>query len=96
MVCWLRFLKLVSDSLRGVEPNLMRRKKLAIDVLKGIEEEKGHNIERIKETIEKEGAEGLIKRAKRLKERGKISEAEREQKVSRKKKKRLYAESDVI
>jgi hypothetical protein len=67
MVCWLRFLKLVSDSLKSVEPNLARRKTLAIDVLKGIKEEKGHNIEKIKETIEKEGTEGLIKRAKNLK-----------------------------
>lgn len=94
MVCWLRFLKLVSDSLRPLEPNMMRRKRLAIDVLREIEEEKGHDVEKIRETIDKEGVDGLIKRAKRIKGGEREREGLKEQELGpklffRKRKKRL-------
>ncbi len=63
MVCWLRFLQQVSEMLKSVEPDIYARKRLAIDVLKDIEREKGHDVARIKKTIDDEGAAGLAARA---------------------------------
>ncbi|MEW6329259.1 MAG: hypothetical protein AB1468_04025 [Candidatus Micrarchaeota archaeon] len=66
MVCWLRFLQQVSDALKSLEPDVYARKRLAIDVLKDIEREKGHDVARIKKTIDDEGAGGLEARAQFL------------------------------
>jgi hypothetical protein len=67
MVCWLKFLQKVSDMLKDVEPNLYKRKQLAISVLKELEKEKGHNIDAIRKAIEEEGVEGIKRRARRRK-----------------------------
>ena len=102
MVCWLRFLKLVSDTIKDIEPNLLKRKRLAIEVLKDIEKEEGHDIEKIREAIEREGKEGLIRRAEKLqgkKEEGKEKEETKgiKEKSTRKKKKKMYAtDVDVV
>ncbi|QLJ52457.1 MAG: hypothetical protein Sv326_0282 [Candidatus Fermentimicrarchaeum limneticum] len=64
MVCWLRFLQTVSDMLKGVEPDLYRRKQLAISVLKELEREKGHDLDAIRKALEEEGVEGIVRRAK--------------------------------
>jgi len=65
MVCWLRFLKKVSDMLGEEEPNVYRRKQLAISILKELEREKGHNVEAIGKAIDGEGAEGIRLRARK-------------------------------
>lgn len=65
MVCWLRFLKEVSEMLKEVEPELYKRKQLAISVLKELEREKGHNVDAIRKAIEVEGKEGIARRARR-------------------------------
>jgi len=67
MVCWLKFLKFVNDALKGIEPNLTRRKAMAIEILKDIEREEGHNIAKIEKRIKKEGRKGLLLRAKKKK-----------------------------
>jgi superfamily II DNA/RNA helicase len=67
MVCWLKFLKFVDDALRGIEPNLARRKAMAIEILKDMEKEEGHNIAKIEKRIKKEGRKGLLLRAKKKK-----------------------------
>jgi len=67
MVCWLKFLPRVSEMLKDIEPNLYRRKQLAISVLKELEREKGHNIAAIEKVINDEGAEGIKKRARKRK-----------------------------
>jgi hypothetical protein len=72
MVCWLKFLKKVSDMLKDIEPNISRRKHLAISVLKELEREKGHNVVLIGKAIDEEGAEGIKRRA------GKRGEKKRE------------------
>jgi hypothetical protein len=67
MVCWLKFLKFVNDALKGIEPNLARRKAMAIEILKDIEKEEGHDIVKIEKKIKKEGKKGLLLRAKKKK-----------------------------
>jgi hypothetical protein len=69
MVCWLKFLKFVNDALKEIEPNLPRRKALAIEILKDMEKEESHNIVKIEKKIKKEGKKGLILRAKKKKKR---------------------------
>lgn len=79
MVCWLRFLQRVSEMLKNVEPNIYARKKLALDVLKDIEREQGHDVARIKKTLDDEGAGGLALRAQKYikkKARKRIAEEE--------------------
>ncbi len=80
MVCWLKFLKFVSDSLKDIEPNLGKRKRLSIDLLKDIEKEIGHDVDKIGGLIKKEGKEGLKKRAKKKKKKKEEEEEEREEK----------------
>jgi len=70
MVCWLRFLRTVSDMLKGVEPDLYRRKQLAISILKELEKEKGHDVDAIRKALEEEGLEGIVRRARRRKKKG--------------------------
>ncbi|MEM4390056.1 MAG: hypothetical protein QXG98_05335 [Candidatus Micrarchaeia archaeon] len=77
MVCWLRFLERVSDMLRSFEPNLARRKSLAIEILREIEREEGHDARAIERALEREGKAGILKRAR--KRRWKKSEHEREE-----------------
>lgn len=67
MVCWLKFLKKVSDMLKDDEPNLYRRKQLAISILKELEKEKGHDVERIGKAIDEEGGQGIRRRARKRK-----------------------------
>jgi len=67
MVCWLRFLKKVSDMLGEEEPNVYRRKQLAITILKELETEKGHDVDAIGRAIDEEGAEGIRLRARKSK-----------------------------
>ena len=69
MVCWLKFLKFVNDALKQEEPNLVRRKALAIGILKGIEKEEGHDIAKIEKRVKKEGKKGLILMAKKKRKR---------------------------
>jgi len=66
MVCWLRFLQRVSEMLKNVEPDIYARKRLAIDVLRDIEREQGHDVARIKKTLDDEGASGLAARAQKF------------------------------
>ena len=80
MVCWLKFLKFVNDALKGIEPNLSRRKQLAIEILKDIEKEEGHNIARIEKKIKKEGKKGLLARAKKKKKQKDEEKEESEEK----------------
>lgn len=88
MVCWLRYLNFVSDKLKKYQPNQQKRKRLAIEILKQIEREEGHNLEKIKETIERED---LIKRAKELE-----GEKETKEKKKEKRRKKIIAEAEVI
>lgn len=62
--------------LREEEPNLYRRKQLAISVLKELEREKGHDEKAIKNAIEKEGKEGILRRVRRRKRRAVEEEGE--------------------
>ncbi|MBI4399891.1 hypothetical protein HY570_04020 [Candidatus Micrarchaeota archaeon] len=79
MVCWLMFLQRVTNSIKSVEPNLYKRKQLAIEVLKEMEFEESHNLEKMKKSIEDLGDEGLILRAKDMKRRkGKTEKKEEE------------------
>ena len=66
MVCWLRFLKRVADDLKQFEPELARRKRLAIEVLRSYEREKGHNVEKIGKALDEEGMAGVLRRAAAL------------------------------
>lgn len=63
------FLQLVSDMLKEFEPNLSKRKQLAINILKDIEKEEGHNTEKIKKKIASEGKQGILLRAKKRKKK---------------------------
>jgi len=76
VVCWLKFLKFVNDALKDTEPNLSRRKALAIEILKDMEKEEGHNIAKIEKKIKKEGKKGLILRAKKKKKQKEDEEEE--------------------
>lgn len=76
MVCWLRFLKKVSDMLSKDEPNVYKRKQLAISVLKELENEKGHNIDAIRKAIDEEGAKGIRLRARKRRKRKEKEQAE--------------------
>jgi hypothetical protein len=69
MVCWLKFLKFVNETLKDVEPNLPKRKALAIEILKKIEKEEGHDIEKIERRIASEGEEGVKRIAEELKKK---------------------------
>ena|GEM_PF-2439036 len=80
MVCWLRLLKRVSEDLKSFEPDLVKRKRLAIEILKNLEKERGHNVEVMEKALEEIGAKGLVERARkelgRKKRRTAISECE--------------------
>ena len=95
MVCWLRFLKRVFGALGNYEPNRLKRKALAIDVLKQLEREEGHDVAKIGDKLDREGDDGILKRAKDLSKR---EDREKPQVVRKKKKKILVesASSDVI
>lgn len=93
LVCWLRFMRRVFDALGSFEPNKLRRKTLAIEVLKRIESEEGHNVENIGKELDKGGNAGIIRRAKEI--TGKKGEEEPNPVLKRKKKK-VIVESEVI
>ena len=80
MVCWLRLLKRVSEDLKSFEPDLVKRKRLAIEILKNLEKERGHNVEVMEKALEEIGAKGLVERARkelgRKKRRTAIGECE--------------------
>ena len=79
MVCWLKFLKFVNDALKDAEPNLARRKALAIEILKDMEKEEGHDIIKIEKRIKKEGKKGLLARLKKKKKQKEEEKEEREE-----------------
>jgi DNA-binding transcriptional MerR regulator len=62
--------------LKDVEPDLYKRKQLAISILKELEKEKGHNIDAIRKAIEEEGTEGIRRRAKRKRKKERREERE--------------------
>lgn len=87
MVCWLRFLQRVSEGLKTVEPDLQKRKRLAIELLRDLEGEKGHNVDEIGKALDEMGAEGLVRRAeekvgKKRRRRTLIEEGEKEEAVA--------------
>ncbi|MEM3030971.1 MAG: hypothetical protein QXH27_04510 [Candidatus Micrarchaeia archaeon] len=81
MVCWLRFLERVADLLKSIEPSLSKRKSLAIEILRELEREEGHDARAIERALEREGKEGILKRAR--KKRRKKTEGEREEQAER-------------
>jgi histidinol dehydrogenase len=85
MVCWLKFLKFVNETLKDVEPNLPKRKMLAIEVLKQIEKEEGHDIEKIERRIKSEGVEGIKRIADELKKKDEKNIKIKEKKLKKKK-----------
>jgi DNA-binding transcriptional regulator PaaX len=76
MVCWLRFLGRVSGMLKGEEPSIAKRKALAIEILRDLEKEEGHNAEKIRTAIEREGKEGILLRVKKKKKKRRKKEEE--------------------
>lgn len=72
----MKFLKKVSEMLKEAEPNLYRRKQLAISILKELEREKGHNEDAIKKAIESEGKEGILRRVRRKRKQVREEEGE--------------------
>ena len=55
MVCWLKFLQRVADGIRPVEPDLAKRKRVAIEILKDLEKEKGHDVVKIGKALDEMG-----------------------------------------
>ena len=93
MVCWLKFLKFVNDAIKDIEPNLPKRKMLSIEILKRIEKEEGHSIEKIEKRIMKEGEEGIKRIAKIISEKyGEQKKIEIGKERKRKKKKEVIEE----
>lgn len=62
--------------LRDVEPDPYKRKELAIEILKELEKEKGHDAEAIGRAIVDEGKAGIIKRAVKKSRKKKQKESE--------------------
>lgn len=78
MVCWLVFLPKVAGFLKALEENAGERKKLAIEVLRELEKEEGHDKEKMRKRVDGEGAEGILRIAERMR-RKKKKENESEQ-----------------
>jgi len=88
MVCWLKFLQRVADGIRPVEPDLAKRKRVAIEILKDLEKEKGHDVVKIGKALDEMGEGGLLERAeakmgKRKRRHTHIAEEETEEAVAR-------------
>ncbi len=79
MVCWLMFLPKIAGFLKQLEGNIGERKRLGIEVLKEIEKEEGHDKEKIGMRIEREGKEGILKIAERLRRKKKKKEEGQEE-----------------
>jgi len=76
LVCWLRFLEKVSDMLKSIEPSLSKRKSLAIEILRELEREEGHDATAIERALVREGKEGILRRAKKKRRRERAEEQE--------------------
>lgn len=59
------------NALKEIEPNVLRRKRVAIDVLREIEAEEGHDVEKIKKRMKKEE---ILKTVKKIKKKKKARE----------------------
>jgi hypothetical protein len=95
VVCWLKFLKFVNDALKDTESNLSRRKALAIEILKDMENEEGHDIAKIEKKIKEEGKRGLFLRAKKKKKQ-KEDEEENEEEIETEKEESEDKEGECV
>ncbi|MBI5158974.1 hypothetical protein HY992_02530 [Candidatus Micrarchaeota archaeon] len=71
MVCWLVLLPKVAEFLKELEGNAGERKRWAIEVLREIEGEEGHDKEKMRKRVDEEGAAGILRIAEKLKKRKK-------------------------
>lgn len=83
MTCWLKFLKFAIDSLKEFEPNLGKRKRLAIEILKDIEKEEGHDLAKIEKRVKSEGTAGILARARKKKKKSSEQDDEKEESYSK-------------